>query len=86
MNDNLKTNRKINEILRPFIEKAKIDVNTIDDTTDLLSLGVLDSMDVLRVIMEIEQKLDKKIDISSTADDDLDISIQWFADLAKQGT
>jgi acyl carrier protein len=77
----IKSTEAINEILRPFANKAKIEINSIDGETDLLTLGILDSMDVLRVILELEQTFSVSIDLEQDENEELIISKQWFKNL-----
>ena len=84
MKEDINLIKTINEILQPFAEKVGIDVNSIDVEADLLTLGVLDSMDVLRVVLDLEQKFNLKIDLEQNENEDFIISKYWFEKLVQK--
>lgn len=56
MNNSNEVRQLILELLTPKLKSVGYSINDIDDTTDLMTLGILDSLDLLDMMLVIEEK------------------------------
>ena len=70
-----KTEVKIISIVDSVIEKNGFNPNHIDDEDDLLEKGAIDSLDLVKIICEISETLQKTVDINNSS---AIINKKWF--------
>ena len=70
-----KTEAKIRSIVDSVIEKKGFDPSYITDDEDLLKKGAIDSLDIVNVICEISDTLQKTVEIN---DSSTIINKKWF--------
>ena len=70
-----KADEKIISIVDSVIEKNGFNPNHIDDEDDLLEKGAIDSLDLVKIICEISETLQKTVDINNSS---AMINKKWF--------
>lgn len=70
-----KTEVKIISIVDSVIEKNGFNPNDITDEDDLLQKGAIDSLDIVNIICEISDALQKTVDINNSS---AIINKKWF--------
>ncbi len=70
-----KTEVKIISIVDSVIEKNGFNPNDITDEDDLLQKGAIDSLDIVNIICEISDTLQKTVDINNSS---AIINKKWF--------
>ena len=69
------TEEKIISIVDSVIEKNGFSPNHINDEDDLLEKGAIDSLDLVKIICEISETLQKTVDINNSS---AIINKKWF--------
>ena len=70
-----KTEVKIISIVDTVIKKNGFNPNHINDEADLLEEGAIDSLDLVKIICEISETLQKTVDINNSS---AIINKKWF--------
>jgi acyl carrier protein len=70
----------IRQQIEPLALRAGIEPKTININTDLFALGVLDSFDVVTVLVALEENLGFAPVFLDDSDDDFTMSIKWIAE------
>ena len=70
-----KPDKKIISIVDSVIEKNGFNPNHINHEADLLEQGAIDSLDLVKIICEISETLQKTVDINNSS---AIINKKWF--------
>ena len=73
----------IRKIINNKILNNGFNLQNINDDTELLKNGYLDSLDIVEIIMTLEEKREKRLNFNYE-DHDYEIDINWFYKVSNQ--
>ena len=73
----------IRKIINNKILNNGFNLQNINDDTELLKNGYLDSLDIVEIIMTLEEKREKRL-YFNYEDQDYEIDINWFYKVSNQ--
>lgn len=73
----------IRKIINNKILNNGFNLQNINDDTELLKNGYLDSLDIVEIIMTLEEKREKRL-YFNYEDHDYEIDINWFYKISNQ--
>ena len=73
----------IRKIIKNKILNNGFNLQNINDDTELLKNGYLDSLDIVEIIMTLEEKREKRL-YFNYEDHDYEIDINWFYKVSNQ--